>query len=75
MNRRPAKRSVTLQGHRTSVSLEDEFWEALKTLASEQDIAMNALVSEIDANRSLDIGLASALRLYVLRKLTDRLPN
>ncbi|MEW9918803.1 ribbon-helix-helix domain-containing protein [Marimonas sp. MJW-29] len=74
MSRRPVKHSVTLKGHRTSVSLEDEFWQEFRALAAEKDIAINALVAEIDADRGMDIGLASAIRLYVLRALKDRLP-
>jgi predicted DNA-binding ribbon-helix-helix protein len=74
MSGRPVKRSVTLKGHRTSVSLEDEFWQELRTLASENSQPINALVAEIDANRGLETGLASAIRLYVLRQLKDRLP-
>lgn len=68
------KHSVTLKGHRTSISLEDEFWDALRELAAEKDMAVNALVAEIDAERGMDLGLASAIRLYVLRTLRERLP-
>jgi len=74
MSGRPVKHSVTLKGHRTSISLEDEFWAEFRALAAEKDIPINALVAEIDAARGLDIGLASAIRLYVLRALKDRLP-
>ncbi|QJF51063.1 ribbon-helix-helix domain-containing protein [Roseobacter ponti] len=72
MSRRPVKHSVTLRGHRTSISLEDEFWQELRALAGEKGIAINALVAEIDVNRGTDLGLASALRLYVLKALKDR---
>ena len=75
MSKRPVKHSVTLKGHRTSVSLEDEFWDEFRALASEKSMPINALVSEIDADRGLDMGLASAIRLYVLRALKDRLPR
>ncbi len=74
MSRRPVKHSVTLKGHRTSISLEDEFWDALRELAAEKDMAVNALVAEVDAERGMDLGLASAIRLYVLRTLRERLP-
>ncbi|WP_295313356.1 ribbon-helix-helix domain-containing protein [Roseobacter sp.] len=73
MSRRPVKHSVTLRGHRTSISLEDEFWKELRTLADKKGMAINALVAEIDVNRGTGIGLASALRLYVLEALKDRL--
>lgn len=68
----PKKRSLTLKGHRTSVSLEDEFWDAFREIAAEDDIAINALAAEIDAGRDLDTGLASAIRLFVLRRLRGR---
>ena len=64
---RPVKRSLTLKGHRTSVSLEDEFWVAFREIADEKDMPINALAAEIDASRDLDAGLASAIRLYVLQ--------
>ena len=75
MSGRPVKHSVTLKGHRTSVSLEDEFWRAFRRIADEKNMPINALVAEIDAERGLDMGLASAIRLYVLRTLMDRLPD
>ncbi|TDX33922.1 ribbon-helix-helix domain-containing protein [Rhodovulum visakhapatnamense] len=75
MSGRPVKRSLTLKGHRTSVSLEDEFWRALREIAAERGIAINALAAEIDESRGLDVGLASALRVHVLthfRRALDR---
>ena len=66
MSGRPVKRSLTLKGHRTSVSLEDEFWVEFRRMSTKKSIPINALASEIDVNRTADIGLASAIRLYVL---------
>lgn len=63
---RPKKRSLTLKGHRTSVSLEDDFWDAFREIARIKGRAINDLASEIDAIRAGDCGLASAIRLYVL---------
>ncbi|MCH2066687.1 ribbon-helix-helix domain-containing protein [Shimia sp.] len=63
---RPIKRSLTLRGHRTSVSLEDDFWRAFRDIAEEKNIPINALAAQIDAERDLDAGLATAIRLYVL---------
>lgn len=63
---RPIKHSLTLKGHRTSVSLEDVFWEAFRKIADERGQAINELASEIDAQRG-DIGLASAIRVFVLK--------
>ncbi|WP_299671568.1 ribbon-helix-helix domain-containing protein [uncultured Roseobacter sp.] len=69
MNGRPAKHSVTLKGHRTSISLEEDFWQALRAIAARQDKPINALVAEIDVARGTGMGLASAIRVYVLRDL------
>lgn len=69
---RPRKRSVTLRGHRTSVSLEDPFWEALTQLAADRSLSVNALVAEIDEARGLSAGLASAIRVYVLEAVQSR---
>jgi predicted DNA-binding ribbon-helix-helix protein len=66
MNDRPVKRSVTLRGHRTSVTLEPLFWQALKDIARERGLAVNALAAEIDSQRDLETGLATALRVYIL---------
>lgn len=66
MNSRPVKRSLTLKGHRTSVSLEDAFWQAFRDIAEEKSMPINALAAEIDAERELETGLATAIRLYVL---------
>jgi len=67
MNSRPRKRSLTLKGHRTSVSLEDDFWEAFRDIAARKKRAINDLAAEIDKNRGVEVGLASAIRVYVLR--------
>lgn len=63
---RPKKHSLTLRGHRTSVSLEDPFWHAFVKIAHEENIPINALATQIDAARKVDAGLASAIRLFVL---------
>ena len=75
MSARPIKHSVTLKGHRTSISLEDEFWQELRAMAHELDMPINALVAQIDADRGIEAGLASAIRVYVLRTLKDLLPS
>ena len=66
----PVKHSLTLRGHRTSVSLEPEFWAAFRAIADARGLAVNELASEIDAGRAPDIGLASAIRVFVLRRHT-----
>lgn len=75
MSNRPKKRSLTLRGHRTSVSLEDDFWKAFQEIAAERKQAVNALAAEIDEARAGDMGLASALRLFILRHYRDRAPK
>ena len=60
------KRSVTLAGHRTSLSLENEFWEALKAAARAEGLSLNALIERIDKDRSGN--LSSAVRVYLLRR-------
>ncbi len=72
MSNRPKKRSLTLRGHRTSVSLEDDFWASFQAIAAERKQAVNALAAEIDEHRADDMGLASALRLFILRYYRDR---
>ncbi len=68
---RVRKYSVTIAGHRTSISLEPPFWEALQTLADKRRMTLAALITEIDRDRGGN--LSSALRLYVLenRALID----
>ena len=66
------KRSITVDGHQTSISLEDEFWQELGTIAGARELSLNALVTEIDRVRSSPRGsggnLSSALRVYVLKQ-------
>ncbi|MFW5655287.1 MAG: ribbon-helix-helix domain-containing protein [Roseicyclus sp.] len=69
MTARPRKRSLTLQGHRTSVSLEDAFWAEFQRLAAARGQSVNALAAEIDAARGLSSGLAAAIRLFVLEEV------
>ncbi|MCG3267659.1 ribbon-helix-helix domain-containing protein [Yoonia sp. I 8.24] len=68
---RPVKRSLTLRGHRTSVSLEDIFWDQFRLIADQNGKTINGLAAEIDESRG-DIGLASALRVYVLEKALNQ---
>lgn len=69
MSRRPRKHSLTLRGHRTSVSLEDDFWLELQRLAQAQDTSVNDLIARIDAARGVTAGLASAIRVHVLAEV------
>ena len=63
---RPEKHSLTVHGHRTSVSLEPEFWAEFRTLAASRCQTLNHLAAEIDQTRG-EVGLASAIRVFVLR--------
>jgi len=64
------KRSVLIAGHPTSVSLEEEFWEALKGLAQARGVSVNALIEEIDSTRRGN--LSSAIRVHVLNAVQGR---
>jgi predicted DNA-binding ribbon-helix-helix protein len=66
------KRSVVIEGHATSVSLEAEFWDALTAIARRRGMTINQLVTEIDRGR--EGNLSSAIRVFVLRELQARLP-
>lgn len=61
------KKSLSISGHRTSIALESDFWEALQAQASNEDITLAALISRVDGLRPDDIPLSSALRLAALR--------
>jgi predicted DNA-binding ribbon-helix-helix protein len=67
------KRSVVVAGHKTSVSLEDAFWNGLKEIASGQDTTLSSVVAEIDTGRR-EGNLSSAIRLFVFDCLRDRSP-
>ena len=60
------KRSVSIAGHRTSVSLEEPFWDALREIAKGRGVSLNKLITEVDAGRDPATGLSSALRVFVL---------
>jgi predicted DNA-binding ribbon-helix-helix protein len=64
------KRSVVIQGHRTSLSLEQPFWDALKEIAARRGLSLARLLAEIDASRSGN--LSSAARVYVLDALRSQ---
>ena len=72
MSARPVKRSLTLKGHRTSVSLEDAFWREFREIAEAEGRAINDLAAEIDAARGTECGLASAIRVFVLERALGR---
>ena len=79
---RPLKRSFSLDGHQTSISLEAPFWDALQEVARQEQLSMAALVQRIDHARGkdaaaaskggADIGLSGAIRVYLLQHFRAR---
>lgn len=72
---REIKRSVTIAGHRTSISLEIEFWDALKSIAAEDKVSLSQLVERIDRARSAagrQAGLSSTIRVFVLDRFRSK---
>ena len=70
----PRKRSVTIAGHETSVSLEPIFWDALEAAAAEETLPLNALIARIDVERLDSVpppNLTSAIRQWLLARLVD----
>ncbi len=67
MSQTVKKRSVEIAGHRTSLSLEEAFWRALKRIAARDGVSINRLIERIDRERRGN--LSSAVRIYVLERL------
>jgi predicted DNA-binding ribbon-helix-helix protein len=65
MNSPVVKRSIVIAGHKTSVSLEDAFWQSLKQIAADRELTLSDLVATIDTDRHGG-NLSSAIRLFVL---------
>jgi predicted DNA-binding ribbon-helix-helix protein len=65
-----SKHSLVIAGHRTSISLERAFWDALQSIARERQISIAALVAAVDAERR-EANLSSALRVFVLRVVAE----
>ena len=64
------KKSFTIGNHRTSISLEPEFWDVLEIIAKEQNVSLSKLVLKIDNEKPKDyINLASYIRVWVLKKI------
>ena len=66
------KRSIKVDEHRTSVTLEDEFWSSLQQIAASRSITLSRLVGEIDKGRDEIENLSSAIRLFVLAYYRER---
>jgi predicted DNA-binding ribbon-helix-helix protein len=65
------KRSVSIAGHRTSISLEEPFWETVRKIAEREKISLQALIGRIDSERG-EQNLSSAIRVFVLMDVRDR---
>ena len=71
---RVLKRSINIAGHKTSVSVEDEFWDSLKQIAGERGVTVAAMIGAIDGGRKY-ANLSSAIRLFVLGFYRDQLAH
>jgi predicted DNA-binding ribbon-helix-helix protein len=65
------KRSIVIDGHKTSVTVEEAFWKALHEIAHERDMGLNRLIASIDRNRQF-ANLSSTIRLFVLEYYRDQ---
>ena len=72
MNPNRLKRSIVLDGHKTSISLEAEFWKVFREIACQQKTKLSTLVSQVDQTRN-DLNLSSAIRLFVLTHLRGQI--
>ncbi|MEE3036543.1 MAG: ribbon-helix-helix domain-containing protein [Pseudomonadota bacterium] len=68
---KPRKRSITIAGHATSISLEAPFWDAIRDIATQQDMSAQDLIAEIDNSRRT-ASLSSAIRVYILSWYQDK---
>lgn len=68
------KRSIVISGHRTSVSLEDDFWNGLKQIGRENKMTLSGLVADIDVRR-LHNNLSSAIRIFVFHHFRSQIPQ
>lgn len=66
------KRSVAIRGHRTSFSIEQDFFDQLEAIAAARGLSLAALVAEIDESRPRDANLSSALRVFAFREVLAR---
>lgn len=68
---KPRKRSITIAGHATSISLEAPFWDAIRDIATQQDMSAQDLIAEIDNSKRM-ASLSSAIRVYILSWYQDK---
>ncbi|MBL42284.1 MAG: aryl-sulfate sulfotransferase [Rhodospirillaceae bacterium] len=65
------KKSVNISGHRTSISIEEQFWQVLKEISEYKKKSINSLIFEIDKKRNINTNLSSAIRLFVLNYIRN----
>jgi predicted DNA-binding ribbon-helix-helix protein len=65
---RPVKRSFSIAGHRTSISLEAAFWDAFRELCRQDNVSMASMLAVIDRERGSAAGLSGAVRVWILRR-------
>ena len=68
---RPLKRSFSIAGHRTSISLEAAFWDAFRELCRADGISMAAMLARIDRERGSEAGLSGAVRVWILQRYRE----
>ena len=68
---KPRKRSITIAGHATSISLEAPFWDAIRDIAGQQGMSTQDLIAEIDNSKRM-ASLSSAIRVYILSWYQDK---
>ena len=67
------KISVSLSGHQTSISLEQEFFDCLQDIAKQQNVSIASIIKSIDDNRNPDTNLSSEIRIWILKQLLKKL--
>ena len=65
------KKSVNISGHRTSISIEKQFWEVLKEISEYKKKSINSIILDVDRKRNINTNLSSAIRLFVLNHLKN----
>lgn len=66
------KRSISIRGHPTSISIEDAFWTELRTIAGRNGVPLAGLIASVDSERASSQNLSSAIRVFVLRQTLER---
>ncbi len=65
------KKSVNISGHRTSISIEEQFWEMLKEISNHCNKSINSMILDIDKDRDINTNLSSAIRLFILNQVKN----